>query len=636
MKKGISILLTLMMIISLIMPTSYAAEETAYAKFFQQFSNKYSNKLSTQNKVELATIMLELDKQNIADKIFTDNSLKARLEGYGITKSMISNTISNLKTKLDYKDLPALLNNSDKLVSLVKDSVDNDLRIALFKLVKGSNDEKASTGMKIVDYMINDLSLTISNGNLSVGGVNTFSQHLDSLSGNFNKALPEKSEIESLFTITAKQLTGNNITYAKNVLDALKGSNNNNNNNNNNNSGSGGGSGSTTGSTTTNTENGKVEITVPKDAVDVKKDGDTTTATIKKDELTKAVKEVLDKASTSNEIVVNIEIKDIKDLNAKVSIPVESLRKLEGKEALIVIKTNKLEVSIPIKSLDLGNEKSYIELNIKEFSKEEAKNIVKGEINNVAKIIQLNLVKVEGDTRTNIDSSFAKKVSVGIDVSDTNVNKEKAVVVFVKDDGTTQIVGGKVKGSKIYANLEHFSKYAVVERDITFDDIQSHWSKQYVESMASKNIANGYKDNTFKPENKVTRAEFAKLLTQALELDITNNGSNFTDMNGHWANDYVNAAYKSGIIKGTDGKFNPDANITRAEMATMIGRSLKGSKNTDLNKFYDSNMIPSWAKDSVSKAVAEELIKGDNGNFRPNDNTTRSEATTVIYRLFNK
>ncbi|SHK56931.1 S-layer homology domain-containing protein [Tepidibacter formicigenes] len=390
--------------------------------------------------------------------------------------------------------------------------------------------------------------------------------------------------------------------------------------------GSSGGGGGSSSSDSSSEEKG--EVTIPDNAIKVKGNE----VSFDKKELTKAIEKVLEKAS--KEIVVNIEIDDIKDLNAKISLPVESLKGLKGKEGSLFIKTKKLEITLPIEDLDLNNEKANIELGVKEISKDEVKGIVKDEVKTIAKVIDINLFKVDGEDKTNIGSKFSKKVKVGIDISDLNINKNKSVVLRINKN-STEIVGGKVKGNKIYANLEHFSKYAVVEREITFEDIQAHWAKDNIESMATKGVVKGYNKDEFRPNNKITRAEFAKLLVNALELDVLKDKGTFNDMSSHWAKDYVYTAYKAGLVKGADGKFNPNANITRAEMATMIGRALESDEKEDLSKFYDSNNIPSWAKEALSKAVAQGLIKGDNNLFRPNDNTTRAEAATVIYRLFN-
>lgn len=167
-------------------------------------------------------------------------------------------------------------------------------------------------------------------------------------------------------------------------------------------------------------------------------------------------------------------------------------------------------------------------------------------------------------------------------------------------------------------------------------DISNHWAKDYILFMVDKKVTNGYSDSTFKPQNKITRAEFSKMLVETLKLNKVAYNNSFSDVNTHWAKDYIQTAYNAGLIKGYDKTFKPDANITRSEMATMIGRTLSTDKKADITIFKDNSKIPLWAKEYVSKSVSENLITGDNNYFRPNDNTTRAEAITILYRLLNK
>ncbi|SHK64537.1 S-layer homology domain-containing protein [Tepidibacter formicigenes] len=173
------------------------------------------------------------------------------------------------------------------------------------------------------------------------------------------------------------------------------------------------------------------------------------------------------------------------------------------------------------------------------------------------------------------------------------------------------------------------------DNKINLKDINNHWAKDYILFMVENKIATGYLDFTFRPNNKITRAEFSKMLVETLKLDKVTYNNSFSDVKNHWAKDYIQTAYNAGLIKGYNKEFKPDANITRSEMATMIGRTLNTDNKADLTKFIDYKKIPNWAEESVSKAVGEELIKGDNGKFRPNDNTTRAEAITILYRLLN-
>lgn len=110
----------------------------------------------------------------------------------------------------------------------------------------------------------------------------------------------------------------------------------------------------------------------------------------------------------------------------------------------------------------------------------------------------------------------------------------------------------------------------------SFDDISSDlWSNTAISTMTQAGVITGYKDNTFKPANNITRAEFA---TIAAKFDSgTYLGPNkFNDIDGHWAAEYINRAAERGWISGyTNGSFRPDAYITRAEAMTLINNVLE-------------------------------------------------------------
>jgi len=99
-----------------------------------------------------------------------------------------------------------------------------------------------------------------------------------------------------------------------------------------------------------------------------------------------------------------------------------------------------------------------------------------------------------------------------------------------------------------------------------------------------------------------------------------------------WAKPYVYAAYKAGIIEGyTDKTFRASNVLTRAEMATMLVRSLGFEQSTNKLTFNDAASIPKWAVGFIATAYEKQLIKGYNGNvFVPNGKVTRAEAFTMI------
>ena len=172
-----------------------------------------------------------------------------------------------------------------------------------------------------------------------------------------------------------------------------------------------------------------------------------------------------------------------------------------------------------------------------------------------------------------------------------------------------------------------------VNNDDDVSDIGNHWAKSYIEFMIKNKIAAGYADDTFKPDNKISRAEFAKMLVETLKLNKVVYNGTFSDIKNHWAKDYIQTAYNAGIITGYSDQFKPDSNITRAELATMIGRTIGEEVTAKLDIFKDETKIKPWAKDGVGKSLYKKYIEGSKGYFRPNDNTTRAEAITVLYKI---
>lgn len=172
---------------------------------------------------------------------------------------------------------------------------------------------------------------------------------------------------------------------------------------------------------------------------------------------------------------------------------------------------------------------------------------------------------------------------------------------------------------------------------VNFSDIASHWAKASIEEAVSLGFVSGYNDGTFRPNAQITRAEFTVMLSKALQLD-GNYTLNFTDAKNvpAWAKTYVGQAVQAGIISGyKDDTFRPSQNITRAELAVMIQRAAGTTPDANAQpSFKDNSSIPSWAIPSVAYAVNNGLMNGRGNNlFAPNANATRAEAVTLILNL---
>lgn len=257
-------------------------------------------------------------------------------------------------------------------------------------------------------------------------------------------------------------------------------------------------------------------------------------------------------------------------------------------------------------------------------------------------------IKVEKDGKETAYSTFSKPVTVALSVKGNTFNdKRKAAAYYYNEsEKTWEYVGGKVSGEQFVFNTHHFSKYAVIEKEVTFKDIKKNWAQDEIEVLASRSITGGKTADTFAPDQKLTRAEFAVLLSRVLNLQGSEFEGIFPDVpeSKGWAATSVEAAYKAGIINGDlKGSFNPDQEITREQIAAMIIRAVE-FQNKDLlkdlkgdAKFSDSSKVNAYAAEAVSQAAELGVIKGrSNNHFDPKDKTTRAEAAVMLYRLLDK
>ena len=170
-----------------------------------------------------------------------------------------------------------------------------------------------------------------------------------------------------------------------------------------------------------------------------------------------------------------------------------------------------------------------------------------------------------------------------------------------------------------------------------FSDIAGHWAQEIIENLSERNIIDGFEDGSFRPDTSVTRAQFCKMIVTALNLSNSENVTGFNDVNeSDWYADYVYAASENGIVNGSDGYFMPNDEITRQDAAIMIFRALKSrGRNVFGSKLFDdTDSIADYAKDAVSALAASGIINGSDGKFNPLNTTTRAEAATMLYNLF--
>ena len=151
----------------------------------------------------------------------------------------------------------------------------------------------------------------------------------------------------------------------------------------------------------------------------------------------------------------------------------------------------------------------------------------------------------------------------------------------------------------------------------------------------------GYPDGTVKPNQNITREEigviFFRLMKDDYRSTILTKSNNFSDVDSsRWSNTGISTMANGKYIVGyEDGSFGPGRNITRAEFAAIAARFDDETPDSATHTFTD--ISGHWAEDYIARAVQRGWIAGyEDGTFRPDQNITRAEAMTIINRMLNR
>ena len=237
------------------------------------------------------------------------------------------------------------------------------------------------------------------------------------------------------------------------------------------------------------------------------------------------------------------------------------------------------------------------------------------------------------------DSKGAAKPNVNITLKDKN-NKEsatgktdaKGTLILPGTEHKAYIVGhpdGKflpngnmtrAEAAAIFARLISEAKNESISGKSSFKDVASgEWYSKYIAYLEKYNVIKGYGNNTFKPDNAVTRAEFVAMTVRYYDIfnDVSLNSnsavSKYTDVeSGYWAVREISYAKDTGWLNGyADGTFKGDNNITRAEVVTVVNRATGRNADekyinanyTKLNRFTDVTDSNEWFFDDVFEAA---------------------------------
>ncbi|MCS7460853.1 S-layer homology domain-containing protein [Paenibacillus doosanensis] len=425
--------------------------------------------------------------------------------------------------------------------------------------------------------------------------------------------------------------------------------------------GSGGGSAVTTPDVTAEPQTGGVKLEHLPTVGETTADGRQAVKAVLNDEALAEALEALKAAVGSADQRIAIALKGNNEPIGRLEIAPAALAELaaQAPNAVISVQYGAAAYDLPLKAVDLAALASKLGAAFQEVKLIVSIETVGGEtlaeLEDQAKRAGLKLVAPAVDFTLTAEDHNGKQITVNdfgtIYVSRTlefahEVNPQTATAIWYDPaSGAFRFVPATfaVSGGVTRATIQRpgNSIYTVVEHAKSFDDLSGHWSRSDVELLASKLVINGMTDSSFAPQRDITRAEFAALLVRALGLTETASAK-FSDVRpGDWFAGAVGAASQAGLVDGFEnGSFQPEASITREQMAVMIARAMNAAgKRADgslasLSRFADAQSIGSWAREAVAQAVNAGIINGVTADdFAPSAEASRAEAAVMLKRM---
>lgn len=320
-------------------------------------------------------------------------------------------------------------------------------------------------------------------------------------------------------------------------------------------------------------------------------------------------------------------------------------KKFDSKGGQVATEDGNLKIDVPEGAFD-----GEATISIRELTDEEQE-----ETDNSAELDGFKIVSRTYDFNIDDNVTFRKPVTVKFILDDEAMEgKDKrllGVYRYNPESNRWQYVGGRLNDEgAMEVQLDRFSIYTVIYYEKVFDDMINHWAKDAVMVTTAKHITRGVTDNLYAPDENVTRAQFAALLVRALNLQHQSYEGMFSDVEEDaWYAVEVEAAARAGLVVGSNGKFNPNVNITREAMATMLVRALKHEEGysappittdattTKIQQYNDKEEISGWAQEYINTAIKSGLMQGMSpSTFAPRETATRAQAATTIFRLLEK
>ncbi len=175
----------------------------------------------------------------------------------------------------------------------------------------------------------------------------------------------------------------------------------------------------------------------------------------------------------------------------------------------------------------------------------------------------------------------------------------------------------------------------------SFSDVSSnYWAAQFIQQLSQRGVIAGFPDGSFRPEEPVTRAQFAAMVNKAFQKAPQRQAINFTDVpSNYWASSAIGQAYTIGFLSGYPGnRFEPNQAIPRQQVLVSLANGLEyapsGNTESTLQYFNDASNIASYARSPIAAATERQIVVNyPNVKFlNPTATATRAQVAAFIYQ----
>lgn len=375
---------------------------------------------------------------------------------------------------------------------------------------------------------------------------------------------------------------------------------------------------------------------------------------IKDAETDKEVEKLVEKAKDLNEeaedITLNTKVVYDKKDKEKATLEIKTIKPTDKKKVTVKVTSEDKDVKLDYEkevdndgkaSIEVKRLKKDYRINVKVIVKEEGKDTLTK--NKSVKIQKQDANVLEFEVK---NIKLTKKSDDRYELTFTVKDAPKDMKIDVNGNNVKYNID-KDGNAKVVYDLRNLKNDTKLKLKITADGYKEFTYEKEVKDIKEIKTFNqyvvGYPDGTFGPERNITRAEAVAMFTRLVrgKVETTSRTTRYSDANNQWYSDALNYATDKGYISGyTDGRFNPNANMTREEFAQMISKYVA----ENVNKVEDNTLISfkdvsdkNWSKSAIQDALERGIIKGyEDGTFRGDRDITRAEAVRMLNRTFDR